>query len=106
MTSHLLRPLMLKTHLLHSVQICILLVSVVSFPVRASGQPEMKVEGESLVLGRTAPSKLCFDKVKEGSLTMRSTFEPGGMAYTEGKDYVVDYANGTVARTADSSIPD
>ena len=69
----------------------------------------MNIQGESLVLAATAPGNLCFDQVEKGSLTLRSTFvpgKPGGIVYTEGRDYVVDYASGTLARTADSRIPD
>lgn len=69
----------------------------------------MDVNGESLVLAKTDPGKLCFDQLKPGSLNLRSSFEPGqadGNIYVEGRDYVVDYQQGTVARTVDSRIPD
>jgi len=69
----------------------------------------MNVEGESLVLAKTDPGNLCFDQVVEGSLTLRSTFvagKEGSVVYEEGRDYVVDYAKGTIARTADSRIRD
>ena len=69
----------------------------------------MNVQGESLVLAKTAPGNLCFNQVEKGSLTLRSTFvpgKPGGTVYAEGRDYVVDYAKGTLARTTDSRIPD
>jgi acyl-CoA thioesterase I len=72
--------------------------------------PEKKtVHGESLLLVRTEPSNLCFDHVLKGSLTLRSSFtagEPKRAVYAEGRDYVVDYVKGTLARTADSRIPD
>ena len=69
----------------------------------------MKVQGESLVLAKTNPGNLCFDKIVKGSVIVRSTFRPdkeGSKVYTEGTDYVVDYANGTIARTENSTIPD
>lgn len=69
----------------------------------------MKIQGESLVLVKTEPGKLCLDQVVKGSLTLRSTFvagKEGSVVYEEGRDYVVDYAAGTIARTADSRIPD
>ena len=69
----------------------------------------MKVQGESLVLAGALPASLCFDQVVEGSLTLRSTFaadQPGSTVYDEGADYVVDYAQGTIARTPGSRIPD
>jgi len=69
----------------------------------------MKVQGESLVLAGTKPSNLCFDQVVEGRLILRSTFaadQPGSTVYDEGADYLVDHAQGTVARTPGSRIPD
>lgn len=68
-----------------------------------------KVVGESLVLVKTDPGKLCFDKLVGGSVSVRSTYEsgqPNTVVYEAGKDYVVDLAAGTIARTADSRIPD
>ncbi len=67
------------------------------------------VIGDSLVLAGTAPGKLCFDKVAPGSVTVRSTYEAGEggtIVYMEGRDYTVDYAQGALARTKDSRIPD
>jgi len=69
----------------------------------------MKVQGESFVLAKTEPGNFCFDQVVKGSLTVRSTFvagKAGSVVYEEGKDYVVDYAQGTLSRTAESRIPD
>ncbi len=69
----------------------------------------MNVQGESLVLVKNEPGKLCFDQVKKGSLTLRSTYvtgKPGGTVYQEGTDYAVDYAAGTITRLAASRIPD
>ncbi|MDX9972359.1 MAG: SGNH/GDSL hydrolase family protein [FCB group bacterium] len=83
-------------------------VSCASLGPEARGG-KMKVAGESLVLVKTEPGRLCFDGVVEGSVTLRSTYLPGKdgcVVYEEGKDFVVDYANGTIARTADSRIPD
>jgi lysophospholipase L1-like esterase len=69
----------------------------------------VKVSGESLVLAKTEPGNLCFDGVVKGTLVLRSTYLPGAdgsVVYEEGKDFVVDYDKGTVARTAESRIPD
>lgn len=82
--------------------------------VLAAGEGElrgakMEMRGDSLVLAGTAPGRLCFGGVVKGSVTVRSTYEPGldaTVVYEEGRDYVVDYGAGTVARTADSRIPD
>lgn len=76
---------------------------------RAAAGVAMKVVGESLVLVKSEQGRLCFDHVVRGSLSIRSTFIagiPGAVVYAEGADYVVDYANGTVARTSTSRIPD
>lgn len=69
----------------------------------------MNVRGESLVLVGTEPANFCFDGIVKGSLSLRSTFsarKADRVVYTEGTDYVVDYAHGTITRTAGSRIPD
>jgi lysophospholipase L1-like esterase len=70
---------------------------------------KMKVRGESLVLAKTEPVNLCFERVAPGSFTLRSAFDAekkDATVYVEGRDYTVDYEKGTVSRTADSRIPD
>ncbi|MDA0336403.1 MAG: SGNH/GDSL hydrolase family protein [bacterium] len=69
----------------------------------------MQVHGESLVLALSTPGSLCFDRVVEGSLAVRSTYladREDSVVYQEGVDYVVDYAQGTVARAQISTMPD
>lgn len=69
----------------------------------------MIVYGESLVLANTKPGRLCFDNIVPGSLSVRSTYErnmKNTIIYREGRDYIVDTEQGTIARTADSRIPD
>lgn len=69
----------------------------------------MKIQGESLVFVKTDPARLCFDQVVPGSLILRSTYvagKEGSVVYVEGQDYVVDAAAGTIARTANSRLPD
>jgi len=69
----------------------------------------MDVQGESLVLAKAEPGNLCFNNVVKGSLTLRSTFvagKQGEIVYNEGSDYIIDYAKGTITRTANSRIPD
>lgn len=61
--------------------------------------------GESVVLAGTQPANLLHTGVKPGA-AVRSTYLPGGMAYEEGKDFVVDREAGTIARTEGSRIPD
>ncbi|MBI5092106.1 MAG: SGNH/GDSL hydrolase family protein [Candidatus Hydrogenedentes bacterium] len=84
-------------------------VSCMTVPPQTARNEKMNIVGESLVLAKTDPGVLCFDGVVKGSVTLRSTFvagKAGGIVYTEGSDFVVDYAKGTIARTAGSRIPD
>lgn len=87
-------------------------VGVLSLTGGALGQTEAGVQtmiGDSLLLAGETPGKLCFDKVVAGSVVVRSTYEAGlanTVVYEEGKDYIVDYEQGTVARTAESRMPD
>lgn len=74
-----------------------------------AGAPAQKVIGDSLALVRTEPGRLCCADLVEGSVVVRSTYEPGQpntVVYEAGRDYVVDHAAGAIARTADSRIPD
>ena len=67
----------------------------------------MQVRGESLLLTGEAPGTLCYPKVD--AVTVRSTYDAASansVVYEEGKDYVIDRAAGTIARTAGSRIPD
>lgn len=76
---------------------------------QATGGMKMKVVGESFVLVKSEPGKFCFDGLVPGSLSVRSTYvadKPDCLVYEAGRDYVVDYAQGTIARTATSRIPD
>ena len=69
----------------------------------------MTIHGESLVLAKTDPGNLCFDEVAKGSVAIRSTYRADSLecaAYEENVDYTVDYANGTIARTENSTMPD
>lgn len=69
----------------------------------------MEVEGESLVLAAQIPNNLRFNDIVPGTVVVRSTYLPGQagtVTYEQGIDYVVNYAQGTIARTATSRIPD
>ena len=93
---------------LSTIASIICLVTCLTDALGATGK-KMSVQGESLVLVKTEPGKLCFDQVSKGSLTLRSTYvagKPGGIDYQEGIDYVVDYVAGTITRLANSKIPD
>lgn len=86
-----------------------LLLAGLNGPHASAADPASKTIGDSLVLVKTDPGRLCFDKLVEGSVSARSTYEPGQaktIVYEPGRDYIVDYAAGTIARTADSRIPD
>lgn len=86
-------------------------MTLLRLPVVAKGEPrsKMKIVGESLVLAGAEPGNLMFASVVPGSITIRSTYEPGGkdtIVYEQGRDYVVNYALGTIARAPASRMPD
>lgn len=86
----------------------------VVLPLPVGDQPAakgetMKVQGESLVLAKTVPGNLCFDRLEKGSVVVRSTYLPGQaktVVYREPVDYIVDYEKGAITRTEASAIPD
>ncbi|NLV74762.1 MAG: hypothetical protein GXY52_08790 [Chloroflexi bacterium] len=68
----------------------------------------MQIIGDSLVLVDQEPGKLCYGQLEAGSVAVRSCYKPeanGCVVYVEGKDYIVDYAAGSIRRTADSAVP-
>jgi len=74
----------------------------------------MNIQGESMVLSGLVSGSLCFANVVKESLILRksnaslrsSAVDAACDVYEEGRDYLVDYANGTITRTLISSIPD
>lgn len=77
--------------------------------ISAAAKGKMGIAGESLVLAGTQPGKLMFANVVPGSIVVRSAYEPGGketIVYEQGRDYVVNYALGTIARAPASRMPD
>lgn len=65
------------------------------------------VAGDSLVLAGERPGNLAFAEAEPGSVVVRGAYlADGAVVYEEGRDYTVDYAQGAVARTPDSRIPD
>ncbi len=86
------------------------MVSVVGPAIAATKPktPNMRIVGESLVLPGTEPGKLMFADVVPGSIVVRSTYENGKdtVVYEQGRDYVVNYAEGTIARSPASRMPD
>lgn len=68
-----------------------------------------KMMGESTVLIGEQPATLLGKNITEGSLQLRSKYkeeDENCVIYKEGVDYIVDYIDGTISRTKDSSIPD
>jgi acyl-CoA thioesterase I len=93
----------------NALLLALLLTCCLAFVVQASAGLELRVRGESLIFTKTEPAKLCFDQIVPGTLKLRTTFSPrkkGSESYVEGKDFVVDYAAGTIARTPGSRLPD
>jgi hypothetical protein len=78
----------------------------VQHPVLAKGKNN--IEGESFVLANTSTSNFLYTSIIKGSVKVRSTYLPsdsGSIAYQEGIDFIIDYKNGTIARTVNSRIP-
>ena len=76
--------------------------------VTSTGPKVQRQTGESVVLVGEAPAALAFKPVPSEPLGVRSRYRPGagGGEYVAGRDYVVDYAAGTVRRLPGSRIPD
>jgi lysophospholipase L1-like esterase len=67
------------------------------------------IQGDSLVLPGTDAGMLCFDHLLKGTVVVRSQYDASRtdvVVYQEGRDYRVDYENGSISRTRDSRIPD
>ena len=64
--------------------------------------------GESVVFIGQEPAALAWLPLRDRPLRVRSTYLPcaGTVNYSAGRDYVVDYASGTLRRNAQSCIPD
>jgi lysophospholipase L1-like esterase len=64
--------------------------------------------GDSLVLAGTTPGNLLGTDIDPATVTVRSTYEKSDKTttYEPGRDYVLDAKAGTLARTANSRIPD
>ncbi|MEN6355525.1 MAG: SGNH/GDSL hydrolase family protein [Armatimonadota bacterium] len=62
-----------------------------------------------MVLAERTPGMLCFDNVVPGTVVVRSTYLPDQkdtIIYKQGRDYVLNYTLGTIARSPISRIPD
>lgn len=93
------------------MSLCLGVLSLLCLSASAKQDPKsrIKVTGESLVLAGVRPGRLMFASIVPGSILVRSTYEPGGkdtIVYEHGRDYVVNYALGTIARAPASRMPD
>src|SRR5688572_6542855 len=71
-------------------------------------QAAERISGDSLVLVAETPAMLLGDEIDPATVTVRSTYladAPGSITYERGRDYRLDAAAGTIARTAGSRIP-
>jgi lysophospholipase L1-like esterase len=64
--------------------------------------------GESLVFIGEQPAALAYLPAVSQPLRLRSTYLPDatGIEYAEGRDFIVDYAEGTLQRLPGSALPD
>lgn len=86
---------------------CVHITSAADAP--ATSQPPKSMTGESLVLVGTTPGKLIGTHVDAASVVVRSTYEPKlekTIVYERDRDYTLNADAGTMARTAESRIPD
>lgn len=83
------------------------LVMLTLFVYSCKGKTDRTVQGESFVLADTLPANFLYMPLK-GSVIVKSTYNhfDSSIVYQEGKDYTVDYQNGTIKRMASSRIPD
>lgn len=91
-----------------AVAMCVLAGACATVGPR-SERPSGVIKGESLVLAGETPGLLCHGRLVKGSVQVRSTYlegKPETVVYEEGRDYVVDYGRGSIARVPGSRIPD
>ena len=87
----------------------VLFAATLSGCTTLSASNNISVHGDSLVLVGTEPNELMYDSILPGTVVVRNKYaqdQQGLIVYEEGRDYVVDYKAGTIARTAHSSMPD
>ncbi len=76
--------------------------------VTESQPPARRMIGESVVCIGEEPAALAFRPLASAALTVRSTYRPGTdtVDYVAGRDYSVDFKNGTLRRLPGSRLPD
>lgn len=78
----------------------------------AAGQEQVSnsttITGESLVLAARKPGNLMYADIVPGSVSIRSSYVLNNdtVVYENGRDYVINYAQGTIARSPASRMPD
>lgn len=87
------------------------LAASVAFLAGCATEPQARLQhqlGESVVFIGEAAAALAHAPVRGQPLTVRNTYRPASdsLAYVEGRDFVVDYAAGTLRRTPGSRLPD
>lgn len=100
----LTNPMKRKPVLLLEAGFCFLLAG-------CAGGPRANVQhyfGESVVCISNEPAALAHAPLREQLLSVRSTYLPEvrTVQYTPGRDFTIDYAQGTVRRVPGSRIPD
>jgi acyl-CoA thioesterase I len=89
--------------------VCALLVLLGCSDVDRLSESSNAVTGDSLVLVKDQPGYLAYDQLVPGTVVVRNTYlpdKPKTYVYQEGRDYLVDYEQGTIMRTAGSRIAD
>lgn len=73
-----------------------------------SQSPPQRQIGESVVFIGEEPAALAWRPLRHQPLRVRGTYLPSAQAidYVQGRDYVVDYVQGTLRRTPQSRLPD
>ena len=87
--------------------VVVLFACATSRSAESSAKPT-HVTGDSLVLAGTTTGNLLGRHVDAATVVVRSTYEQTDktITYESGRDYVLDAKAGTLARTANSRIPD
>jgi acyl-CoA thioesterase-1 len=84
---------------------CIALLS--GCTIGSNGPPKQQI-GESIVCVGEEPAALAWLPLRHQPLRVRSTYLPSAamIDYIQGRDFTVDYSNGTLRRTPESRLPD
>lgn len=83
-------------------------VSLVSMAAAESSASVTRQQGESVVFVGEEPAALAHLPIRGETVSVRSTYQPGKdtLEYQEGRDFILDYAAGTLRRAPGSRMPD